>query len=143
MEPLTVEKWGWWIKQILTPIVVVIGLTGNCLSFIVMKTKSWRHKSYSHYLCALAFFDSLTLINREVKLIDGMKIYANEQSLFSNFGDVACSMYNFYVHLCYLMSSWLIVAMAMERFVAVYFPLKKAYFCTQTGAAIVICTLTM
>ncbi|KAK6185281.1 hypothetical protein SNE40_007549 [Patella caerulea] len=108
-----------------------------------MKTKAWRHKSYSHYLCALAVFDSLTLINREIKLIHDMRQYADDPGLYDNFSDVGCSVYNFYRHICYLMSSWLVVAMATERFVAVYYPLRKAYFCTQTGAVIIIIALLM
>ena len=41
------------------------------------------------------------------------------------------------------MSSWLIVAMAMERVVAVFYPIKKAFLCTQMGAVTVIFTLVI
>jgi len=131
------------MKQIVTPIIVVIGIGGNILSFVVMKTKSWRHKSYSHFLCALAVFDSLTLINREVLLVHELRMYAGDTGLYNGFSDIACSLHNFYEHMCYLMSSWLIVCMAVERVVAVFFPLRKAFLCTQHGAVIVILVLLM
>ncbi|XP_067653184.1 FMRFamide peptide receptor frpr-18-like [Haliotis asinina] len=139
----TDDRWAWWMKQILTPLIVAIGIGGNCLSFIVMKTRSWRHKSYSHFLCALAVFDSLTLINREILLVHELREYAGDSGLYAGFSDIACSIHNFYEHMCYLMSSWLIVCMAMERVVAVYFPLRKAFLCTPNGAVIVILVLIM
>ncbi|XP_071098462.1 FMRFamide peptide receptor frpr-18-like [Haliotis cracherodii] len=137
------DRWAWWMKQILTPIIVAIGFGGNSLSFVVMKTRSWRHKSYSHFLCALAVFDSLTLINREILLVHELREYAGDTGLYAGFSDLACSIHNFYEHMCYLMSSWLIVCMALERVVAVYFPLRKAFLCTQHGALIVILALAM
>ncbi|XP_064596393.1 G-protein coupled receptor daf-37-like [Liolophura sinensis] len=134
-----VQMWGWWIKQILTPIIAVVGIVGNSMSFIVMKSKALRNKSYSHYLCSLAVFDSLTLIGREILMADELRQHMGMPSLFHGFPDNACKAYKFCEHLCYLMSSWLIVAMAFERIVAVFFPFKKTSFCNQkVGVTLIV-----
>ncbi|XP_033725804.1 FMRFamide receptor-like [Pecten maximus] len=140
MQP---AKWGWWIKECATPIVVLVGIIGNCLSFAVMKSRNLRKKSYSHFLCALAVFDSLTLIGRQVTLVDELYNYLGigHRSVFYHFNDAACKTYNFMEHMCYLMSSWLIVCMAAERVVAVCRPFKKSVLRTQTGAVAIIFSL--
>ena len=128
-------EWGQWFKFIMTPIIVTIGVIGNALSFIVMKTKSLRYKSYSHYLCALAFFDTVTLVLRLVKTVDEYYVYElHIQGLFQSFNHASCVIFNFIEHVSYLMSSWLIVLMAIERLVAVCFPFKKSIIRKQSGA---------
>ena len=44
------QDWGFLVKQCVGHVIVLIGLVGNCLSFVVMKSKPLRNKSYSHYL---------------------------------------------------------------------------------------------
>ena len=58
------SSWGWWMIQIGTPIIMLVGIPGNVLSFRVMKSPRFSRKSYSHYLCALAVFDSLVLLGK-------------------------------------------------------------------------------
>ena len=138
----SLQDWGQWVKFATTPMIVGIGIIGNALSFVVMKTKSLRHKSYSHYLCALAFFDTLTLLLRLVITVDEYyKTVLYKQGLFQEFSHGACAMFNFFEHVSYLMSSWLVVLMAVERLVAVCMPFRKALIRTQSGAIITICVL--
>ncbi|XP_076080201.1 uncharacterized protein LOC143051014 [Mytilus galloprovincialis] len=131
-------RWGFWTQQIVTPIIVVVGIAGNLASFLLMKTKSFRKKSYSHFLCALAVFDSLCLINRQITLIHEMMVDNEKDGVFTYYSDLSCQMFSFYEHVCYLMSSWLIVGMAAERVVAMCFPFKKTLIRTQTGAIVTI-----
>ncbi|XP_050401949.1 FMRFamide peptide receptor frpr-18 [Patella vulgata] len=133
--------WGFFLNQIFTPIFTVIGIVGNCLSFIVMKSKTLRNKSYSHYLCALAVFDSLVLIGREVMVTNELLMYYGKPGVFVNFSATACKIFNFAECVCYLMSSWIIVCMAQERLLVVYMPFKKHAFTTQRGAILIILSL--
>lgn len=137
-------SWGFWVKFTSTPAIVIAGVIGNTLSLIVMKSQSLRHKSYSHYLCALAVFDTITLIIRLVTTIN--EYYTgilNERGLFHSFNNIGCKVYNFFEHVSYLMSSWLVVLMAMERLIAVCFPFKKCVIRQQSGAAASICCLLL
>ncbi|XP_052777868.1 cysteinyl leukotriene receptor 2-like [Mya arenaria] len=135
-------KWGFWLKTVLTPIIVFAGIIGNILSFVVMKSKALRHKSYSQYLCALAVFDTLTLIIRQIRSIDEY-FQQNSSSgvIFHNFDDIGCKIFNFAEHICYLMSSWLIVLMALERLIAVCMPFKKFLIRRRSGATLAIIVL--
>lgn len=135
-------EWGFWVKFILTPVIVIAGLVGNTLSFVVMKSKALRRKSYSHYLSALAVFDTFTLIVRQVRVVDEYfynTIGVNE--VFKDFEDFGCKIFHYMEHIAYLMSSWLIVLMAVERLIAVCFPFKKVVILKQTGATLCICCL--
>ena len=58
--------WGFWLKQIATPIIVIIGVIGNLLSMYLMRPRRRGNKSYRQYLFSLALFDTLTLIERQV-----------------------------------------------------------------------------
>ena len=62
----------------------------------------------------------------------------NQDGVFTYYDDMSCGIYNFYEHVCYLMSSWLIVGMAAERVVAMCLPFRKTLMRTQTGAIIII-----
>ncbi|XP_053376560.1 growth hormone secretagogue receptor type 1-like [Mercenaria mercenaria] len=107
-----------------------------------MKTKPLRHKSYSHYLCALAVFDTLTLIIRQAESVDEYLVsYRKTSGIFHNFSDSSCKLYNFTAHVITLMCSWLVVFMAVERLIAVCFPFKKFNLRKETGAAIAIAVL--
>lgn len=138
------DEWGQWVKFVTTPFIVTVGIIGNTLSFIVMKTKSLRYKSYSHYLCALAVFDTVTLVLRLVRTVDEYyRLVLNITGLFQGFNHASCAAFNFIEHISYLMSSWLVVLMAIERLVAVCFPFKKALIRKQTGAITTICILCL
>lgn len=133
------DKWSFWVKFILTPIIVGTGIVGNTLSFVVMQSKTLRHKSYSRYLSALAVFDTMTLVIRQIHSVD--EFYTMEKGgsvIFQKFDNFGCKTFNFVEHVSYLMSSWLIVLMALERLLAVCLPFRKVVIRTQTGAVVTI-----
>ncbi|XP_059154221.1 FMRFamide peptide receptor frpr-18-like [Physella acuta] len=135
-------EWGRLVKMISTHIIVVIGLVANTLTFMVMKTPRLRYKSYSHYLSALAVFDSLVLVSLELHVIDEMlRLMYNQHGLFYNFSHESCKVNSCHGSVCNLMSSWLIVAMAIERFCVVYMPFRRNMWCQQRGAVIIIISL--
>lgn len=132
-------QWGFWISFYITPAIVTLGIVGNMLCFLVMKRKSLRQRSYSHFLCALAVFDSLILIGRQVDLVNMyLDKYTKIGNMFFTFSDFGCKMYFFSLNICYLMSAWLIVCMSLERLQAVCFPFKKTPLKTQSGAVSII-----
>ncbi|GFS00507.1 p2Y purinoceptor 4 [Elysia marginata] len=136
--------WGWKFKVITYHLVVAVGLVVNSLTFIVMKTPRLKPKSYSHYLSALAVFDSLVLISQEIHIIDEILIRSFHQNgLFHGFSDEACKILNFSDSVCNLMSAWLIVVMALERLWVVCMPFARTgtMWFRQKGAVIIILSL--
>ncbi|CAG5123630.1 unnamed protein product, partial [Candidula unifasciata] len=136
--PETPARWGWMTKIIVSHIIVVVGLIANSLTFAVMKNPRLRYKSYSHYLSALAVFDSLVLVSQEIHMVEEIM---SVPGLFDRFSDDACKIFIFADAVCNLMSSWLIVAMAMERLCVVYMPFRRNMWCQQRGAVIIIFSL--
>ena len=43
-------------------LIVLVGLVGNCLSFVVMKSKALRNKSYSHYLWSVVYIQPVVVL---------------------------------------------------------------------------------
>ena len=132
------RTWGWWLLQIGTPLIVLIGIPGNILSFIVMKSPRFRYKSYSHYLCALAVFDTLVLVVKYLKRVDDLMHITQGHGFLHGYTDAGCKIHNFTEHVCYLMSSWVVLCMTLERFIAVNFPFKKDLLCRPRNAVTII-----
>ncbi|BFZ02263.1 hypothetical protein BsWGS_05302 [Bradybaena similaris] len=103
-----------------------------------MRRPKLRSKSYSHYLSALAVFDSLVLISQEMHMLNES---LPQPGLFYGFSHDACKIYVFVDSVCNLMSSWLIAVMAMERLCVVCMPFLRNMWCRQRGAVIIIFTL--
>ena len=89
--------WTFWALQIGTPIILLIGVTGNVLSFVVLKSKRYRFKSYSHYLCTLAVFDSLVLIFKYIARVDKLLKETGHTGIFDEYGDAACKVLNVFI----------------------------------------------
>lgn len=47
---------------------------------------------------------------------------------------ISLQIHEFAHHVCYLMSSWIVLCMTLERFIAVNFPFKKDLFCKPRNA---------
>jgi hypothetical protein len=106
MRALALNSWGWWVLQIGTPIVLLVGLPGNVLAFMTLKFRRYRSKSYSHYLCTLAVFDSLSLICKYFHRLNSLLVVTVGYGIYEYYGDAACKLHSFCEHVCYLMSRY-------------------------------------
>ena len=132
------QSWGWWLLQVGTPLILLVGMPGNILSIIVVNSRRFQGKSYIHYLSSIAVFDSLVLIMKYLRRVDSLIEATGQDAIFSQYGDVACKIHNFGEHVCFLMSSWLVLCMTLERFIAVVFPFQRDTFCKPRSAVIII-----
>lgn len=131
-----------WIDQFLrflqhyyTPILVHLGLLGNCLSMCVFFGTKLRYASSSIYLGALAASDSGYLIIYFVSWLTIVKI-----ELFNQPG--YCKFFTFLGHIFPFLSVWLVVAFTVERYIAVKWPLRRRSLCTVARARVVVISLT-
>nr|KAG5686846.1 hypothetical protein BaRGS_029891 [Batillaria attramentaria] len=122
-------------------VIFVIGFPGNLLSFITIL----RMKPYSSpSLCVatLAVVDNLCLL---VKLLL-LQLTKNDVNL----GVYGCKTLYYLGNAFAIFANWILVLMTIERFLAIWFPLKIGRLCTRRRSAIsmvvlffAVCALTV
>ena len=132
------DVWGWWLTQAMTPAICLVGIPGNLLSFLVMRSTRMRYKAYVHYLRALAVFDSFVLMFRYFTRLDSLLETMGHGKIYAYYGDGACKIHNFVEYVCLLMSSWLVVCISLERYISVNHPFKKDKICTPRRSPAII-----
>ncbi|ELU17068.1 hypothetical protein CAPTEDRAFT_200779 [Capitella teleta] len=122
-----------------SPIILIVGLVGNILTLVVMNRPSHRSSSVSIYLSTLAISDSLVLIldfiNNWFKMHLDIKLLVMDESF--------CKFHRYFFDVVYTLSSWLIVAVSIDRFITVWFPFKAKKLCSKKTAIIVCCVLPL
>ncbi|ELU14421.1 hypothetical protein CAPTEDRAFT_207119 [Capitella teleta] len=122
-----------------SPIILIVGLVGNILTLVVMNRPSHRSSSVSIYLSTLAISDSLVLIldfiNNWFKMNLDIKLLEMDETF--------CKFHRCFFDAVFTTSSWLILAVSIERFIAVWFPLKAKRLCTIKTARITCCVLPL
>ncbi|XP_076080037.1 cysteinyl leukotriene receptor 2-like [Mytilus galloprovincialis] len=118
-----------------TPIIIVVGILGNTLSLNVFLSRNLRSLSSSTYLAALSVSDLfiLTFYVTVEWLRRGLTFLFPGSNV--RFLDVN-GMCEFQLYISYVsrfMSSWLLVAFTVERYIGICFPLLRRNLCTTTS----------
>jgi len=115
------------------------GTVGNVMSLMVLLRPRMRGKSVYLFLLLLAIADTVVLY------ISGFKTWIRVVTGFElmNVNDWSCRSVNFLVLFSQHMSAWIVVLVTIDRFVAVWFPLRASSWCNVTRASITtaICTV--
>ena len=91
-------------------IVILIGIIGNIISFIVFSRKTFRNNSISTYLRALAVADCLTLI----QIFQDIYVLAYATA-FVNESDFTCKIF-YYLWMEYTsLPGWILVAFSIDK----------------------------
>lgn len=108
----------------LSPILLVFGIIGNSLSFVVLIGQTKKMSTYS-YLSALAIMDISVL------LVGLLRLWIAEitGSDIKDMSDVTCKLVQFLGYVCSDSSVWLIITVTTERYIAVCHPLQTQMFC--------------
>jgi len=112
------------------PVILVAGTLGNGASALVLSRPRMRDKSVYLYLLALSVADTLALYSSAAKT--WVRLATGAEWLHAS--DVACRSLTFTFLASLHLSAWLVVLTTADRFVAVWFPLKAAVFCSQARA---------
>uniref|UniRef100_A0A8W8KE29 G-protein coupled receptors family 1 profile domain-containing protein n=1 Tax=Magallana gigas TaxID=29159 RepID=A0A8W8KE29_MAGGI len=96
-----------------SPVLLVFGIIGNLLSFIVLNGQTKKMSTYS-YLSALAIMDLAVLI------VGLLRLWVAEitGSSINDVSDVTCKLVQFLGYVCSDSSVWLIVTVTTERYIA-------------------------
>ncbi|XP_060561996.1 growth hormone secretagogue receptor type 1-like [Ruditapes philippinarum] len=121
-----------YILLIVPPILLIIGSVGNILSFCILFKNTNKASTYT-FLSALALADLLVLYVGLLRIWIGQFM---TDILDTN--NIVCKAGIFLGYVCSDISVWLIVAVTVERFIVVMFPMKAPRLCNTRNARITI-----
>ncbi|XP_064620474.1 FMRFamide receptor-like [Lineus longissimus] len=111
--------------------ILVVGVTGNVLSFLLLSQNQYKSSSTCFYMKVLAIFDSIFLITWTT--YDHFKIWTNP---FLESRTFICALLNSLKRAIPAVSSTLLTTMSVDRFLAVAVPLKARSWCNVGRAKI-------
>lgn len=116
------------------PILLVLGVVGNLLSFIILMRRSMRGCSTYLYLAVLSITDTLVLI------VGLLRLWVGELTGYDprDHTNGMCKAINVVGYTISIYSVWLIVAVTVERYVAICYPLQSLSLCNRRRACHVI-----
>ncbi|XP_055872356.1 probable G-protein coupled receptor 139 [Biomphalaria glabrata] len=119
-----------------TPVVFVIGIIGNPLSFCVFVSKNMRHLSASTYLAALSTSDIFALLFYVLIewLIRGYPVLSPGSKLSFMLVPGLCQLIMYLHYVSRFLSSWLVVAFTVERYIGVCHPLRRRHICSLSSS---------
>ena len=134
---VTVEIWTY-----VPPIIISIGTVGNLLTIIVIFRQIFRISSTSLFLLCLAFSDLLVLYTSPLRQwILYNKAWENKDIRMNSEG--SCRAHTFLTYFSIQFSSWLLVAVTVERLLSVILPHKIKTISTLKAAGISIASIAV
>ncbi|CAF1944033.1 unnamed protein product [Rotaria magnacalcarata] len=119
------EKWiAEALRKTLPLIILPVSLISNCLSFLALRSHHMRGTSTAFFMLALSVLDPLVLLTKNL-------VYF---STFAAAHAASCKILYFLIYVFTYTNVWILVIMTVDKFFAVWFPLKVSNFCTVTRA---------
>ena len=118
-----------------TPPIVLLGTAGNLLCVIIMMRRHYRSISTGVYLFCLALADTMFLY------MNSMVMNFTRLTFDFDFRTVSVATCKIYIYLLMTskcLSAWFIVAVTVERLLAITFPLKANVLATRKRAWLVV-----
>ena len=119
--------------------IALVGVAGNVMSFILMMDKKLNSFAYSIYIKWMAVSDSVLLVM--VSTEDSLNTYSLYDH-FTTYDVILCKVWLFVKTSSFTLSPWLVVALTLDRFVCVVFPLSRHGICTRSNTIKLCLALT-
>ncbi|XP_076458565.1 G-protein coupled receptor 54-like [Babylonia areolata] len=122
------------VERICIPIIVSVGLLGNFLCFVTLVFTSLRNTSTCVYMAAIAVLDC-SILGQALCVLFG-RYFGHAKFFMGN--DWNCGFQHFLFYFAIHFDVLLLLAMTVDRFIVVRFPLKAQRLCTPKSAIKVI-----
>ena len=132
---LAFQKFTVSLNTYVIPVIIILGLIGNTLSFSVFVGTHLNRQSSSVYLAFLAAVDNAFLITLLLVWFGWVEIH-----IFKREGWCQTIIYGTYV--CSFLSVWTVLFFTVDRFIVVFFPLRRQRMCTRRRAVLSMSMLT-
>ncbi len=119
------------------PVIIIMGVIGNGFTLLIMTRKSMRNQGFCFYLATLAVSDTVQLCTYGAWYL----VYATTGSVVDVSVFAHCKLDYFLDTYSHQYSAWVLVAVAVERYISIYFPYKTKTLCTVRNAKLVCCGL--
>lgn len=113
------------------PTIVTLGLIANALSFTVMSLRKNRVIVMYFYVKVLAVSDTLALLMYVPRFV--MAFYPRWTE-YESLAVIYCIGSRYFADVCYGAAMWFVVIIAVDRVIAVRFPLQAKAWCTMGRA---------
>ncbi|CAF0873446.1 unnamed protein product [Rotaria sordida] len=131
----TLEEISHYIYAVIYPIIFILGIIGNLLSSLLFSITTLNRTSCGVYFLLLAVYGSIALLGGlHHCLTIGYHVPVPTATY--------CRARNFLLYMSMDMTSWMIVAISVDRYLKVKFPIKARIYATQKLAIIISCIIT-
>ncbi len=137
---------GWWYSKVRDmkfyslAFILPIGLSLNFLVGCVFIRQRLRRTTPGHYFLAISCSSNVFLLGELLNWMNSFDGDIYYLLTFMETSSIACKWVHFIRNLGRIWTAWLIVAITIERFLTVAFPLKSNRWATPTKAKVVILT---
>lgn len=118
---LRVKNAMFMLQYFLLPVFLVTGLFGNIFTIVTMASSRFQHLTSRYILIFLAISDTVLLVTQPFNKLWVMKLLGTDLRALSR---TSCKAFFIIFKSAKMTSSWLVVLLCFERFIAVVFPLK-------------------
>ena len=112
------------IQYALLPFFFLTGLFGNTMTIITMASRHFQHLTSRYILIALAISDTVLLLTQPFNKLFVIDFFGRDLRALSDF---FCKAFFVVFKSSKMTSSWLVVLLCFERFIAVVYPLKAKF----------------
>ena len=113
------------------PVLVPVGLVGNALSFLVMIKPNNRKLSTCIYMAGISVNDNMMMfLGLHNWLVSAMKVH--------EFKPLECTFSSYAVLLCLQNSTFLVLAMTSDKYIAIKWPHRAAIYSTSRRATMTV-----
>ena len=133
-EAYTIFKVANFISIYWFPVLIPVGLVGNILSFLVMIKPNNKKMSTCTYMAAISVNDNIMMcMSFHVYLISVMQIH--------KWNSIECRVSGFVALFALQNCTFLVVAMTLDKYIAIKWPHKAATYSTPRRAQRIVVTL--
>ena len=123
----------YFVSDVYPPILVAFGITGNLMSFLLLRQPQYRHLLTCFYMRALCVFDTIVMLCM-VEFLLMRKV----PGIMEHYGTFFCIHYIMVDYTAYSVSVWILAFFSIDRFIATKWPLNAAVVCTKKRAKVAI-----
>ena len=132
----TLQEISHYIYAIVFPVIFTLGIAGNALSTLLFAITKLNRTSCGVYFLVLAVADTLALIG-------GLHHCLTIGYRFTVPSAVYCRFRNFFFYTSMDLASWMVVAISLDRYLKVKYPIGARKYATRRLAIVVSCVAAL